>query len=412
MSVLVVGGGAAGLAAGHFASREGAQVCILEKTRETGKKILLSGGTRCNVLPRDVDPDRDYFTDSHRGPVHAVFRTWTLEECLQWVTSPQSLGLTLELEMETQKYFPRSNAARDVRDALLQSCLARGVTLEVNSDVVEVRRDGTAWKCLTRDQRVFRAERVLLASGGKSYPKVGTEGHMYTVLRKLGHTLVAPYPALTPLIAPHPAQAQLSGISLKNADVRAEDAKTGARCRSIRSGLLFTHRGLSGPSILDVSHIVSRIERPGDAKVIINWTSESREEWEKRLKDVASWKGTVPNGIQRLGIPSRLATALCSAAGIPSDRTLSHLTKNERQRLLDRLTAFEVECSGHGGFRLAEVTGGGIPFEEIQPTSMESRLAPGLFICGELMDIFGRIGGFNFYWAWVSGRLAGRHAAL
>ena len=411
MSVLVVGGGAAGLAAADFASREGAQVRILEKTRETGKKILLSGGTRCNVLPLEVDPERDYFTDSHRGAVHAVFRTWTLEECLQWMTSPRALNLALELEAETQKYFLLSNAARDVRDALLQSCLARGVSLEVNSDVVEVRRDGAAWGCITRDQRVFRAERVVLASGGRSYPKVGTDGNMYTVLKKLGHTLVAPYPALTPLIAPHPAQAQLSGVSLRSADVRAEDSKTGASCRSLRSGLLFTHRGLSGPSILDVSHIVSRVERPGDARVIINWTSESREEWEKRLKDV-SWKGTVPNGIQRCGIPSRLAAALCSAAAIPSDRTLSHLTKSERRRLLDLLTAFEVDCSGHGGFRLAEVTGGGIPFEEIQPTSMESRLAPGLFICGELMDIFGRIGGFNFYWAWVSGRLAGLRSAL
>ena len=412
MSVLVVGGGAAGLTSAHFAALQGAHVRVLEKTREPGKKILLSGGTRCNVLPASLDSDRDYFSHSNRNLIQAVFRSWSLDDCLDWITSPDGVGLDLKLEEATHKYFPVSDSARDVRDALVKSCLRHGVQFEHNCSVRSVKQKGGArWECETEDGRLFGSDQIILATGGKSYPKVGTDGVGYSIVKKLGHTLHPPIPALTPLLAPHPGHAQLSGVSLREAQVEAESAATQEKCRSERSDLLFTHRGLSGPSVLDVSHVIASQGSPSDARIFVNWSSDSQEEWETRLRG-AKWKGTVPNFVRRFGIPSRLAAALCTEAAIPLDRTLSHLTKGERRALVKELTRFEVVCTGHGGFRLAEVTAGGVPFEEVDVASLESNMAPGIFLCGELMDIFGRIGGFNFYWAWLSGRLAGMSVCL
>jgi len=403
---VVVIGGAAGLTSAHFASQQRARVIVIEKMSETGKKILMSGGTRCNVLPVEVDPDRDYFS-SNRRAVKAVLSTWDVDSCKQWL---EEIGLELQIEEENLKYFPKINSAKQVRDLLLQSCVSNDVDFNYNCGIKSARNRHGMWECLTDGDEIFTADRIIFATGGKSFPKVGTDGIGFSLLKKLGHSSNSPFPALTPLLGHHPGTDPLPGVSLQSVQVRAIDSNRGCELVSQRSGMLFTHKGFSGSSILNLSHLVTTAGDKSGVSYLVDWTSGGAEEWEARLKE-GKWKGKVVNFISRFGIPSRLAAALCNKAGIPPDRTLSHLTRGERRGLVETLNRYELQIDGHAGYRLAEVTGGGIPLNEIDVSTMESVVVPGVFVCGELLDVFGRIGGFNFYWAWVTGRLAGVGAA-
>eukprot|EP00210_Caulerpa_lentillifera_P004828 g4609.t1 len=414
MSLTIVGGGAAGLTAAYFAAKHGTRVTVLERSSEAGKKILVSGGTRCNVLPVIIDPETDYFTEGNNAAVLEVFRSWDLESCRSWIQD--DLGVKLIQEKSSNKYFPMSHSSKEVRDALLRSCLDLGVKVHYSASVTKLKSSSSSneggWFCTTTDKRVFEADKIILASGGKSYPKLGTDGTGFEMLKKLGHTLHEPYPALTPLIGPHPDNAQLSGVTLSEVEVTVEGAQAQkSRYFSPRSGFLFTHRGYSGPAIMDVSHFVAKEDKESVPRILVNWINEDGQFWKTKLLE-RNWKGTVVNYIQRFGIPQRLALALCNLALIPDGKPLAQLTKKERVKLIQLLTAFPIGWTGHGGYKLAEVTGGGIPFNEVNCKTMESKVANGVYICGELMDVFGRIGGFNFYWAWISGRLAGIGASI
>lgn len=238
--------------------------------------------------------------------------------------------------------------------------------------------------------------------------QVGTDGMGHGILESMGHNMNETYPALTPLTGSHPGGERLPGVSLYDVSIqtRVSKGKGGVRS-SNRSGFLFTHKGYSGPSILDMSHIAVKKLEKGETrpKMVVNWTGKLEDFWESVLKE--SRKVTVANCIHRHGIPQRLSTALCEAAGVPFDKRTAELRKAELKSLLDVLVRYELPYDGHQGYRKAEVTGGGVPLSEINCSSMESRVLPGVHLCGEIMDVFGRIGGFNFYWAWVSGRLAG-----
>ena len=422
----VVGGGAAGLAAAWHAARAGADVSVLERTEQAGKKVLMSGGTRCNVLPASVDARRDFFTSAgSERLVRNVLKSWRLDgpgSCRAWLE--EDLGLPLKLEDQpggSAKWFPTSNSSTDVRDALVNACLAEGVSFDYGASVEAIhrRREG-GWTAETSG-RTVEVDRLIVATGGLSFPKVGTDGTGYRLLSEdLGHTLVEPYPALTPLTGRHPGSASLAGISLDvDLSVPAVNAKTKAKTKAkkgvqaARPGLLFTHRGFSGPAVLDMSHLaVQHLERRVAERpsLVVQW-SGSRTEWEEVL--LSGGGGLVFAALKAGGIPARLASALLEAAGCPADRTLAELRKGERLALLASLTEFSLEYDGHEGFAKAEVTGGGVSLVDVDTKTRESTVAQreGLFPCGEVLDCFGRIGGFNFLWAWVTGRLAGIHAA-
>jgi predicted Rossmann fold flavoprotein len=397
MKTIIIGAGAAGLTAAYFAAKAGQSVTILEKTDKAGKKILMSGGTRCNVLPVIMKPE-DYVSNSSPNLLKKVFKSWNLEACKTWLDS--EIGIPLATEEATNKWFPESNSAKEVRDKLLESCLRLGVKVEYNQIVKDIHSEDNQWIISTM-HGLFKADKVILSSGGKSIPSTGTEGDGYRMLRNLGHSLVEPYAALTPLKGLHPNDEPLQGISL---NVELTVSALGQKTQSNRSGFLFTHEGFSGPAVLDVSHFavlhqLGRVEKP-DYRV--NWASKSKDDWERHLQ---AGSGTL---FQRLKewLPQRLAEALLKETGL-IERNCFDLRREERLRLLEKLINYRLELSGNMGYRKAEVTGGGVPLEELNTATMESKLHPNLFICGELVDAFGRIGGFNFYWAWVSGRLAG-----
>lgn len=397
--VVVIGGGAAGMVAAAFAASGGAETLLLEHTPDGGRKILISGGGRCNILPAHVDETR-FVTDSSPHSLRNIVRTWPLAE--QRGFFEQLLGAPLVEETESAKLFPASNRARDVRDALLAYAVARGVRWIPSTTVSGLARAGDGWRIACADERTVDADRVIVATGGLSVPKTGSDGAGLALLAALGHTIHEPYAALTPVHAEPAPFAALAGVSL-TVSLVARDAERSARARG---GFLFTHRGYSGPAVLDVSHVLVR--SAGRARFIAQWSTLDDAAWERALRSDGA--GTVA-GVVRGEMPARLADLLLQRAGVDLETKLSQLRRSDRVRLVEGLTRCELPWTGHGGYAKAEVTGGGVSLAEIGPRTMESRKLPGVYLCGEVLDAFGPIGGYNFLWAFATGRAAGLGAA-
>ncbi len=399
--VIVIGGGAAGLMAAIFAGRSGAAVTVLEASSACGLKILISGGGRCNLLPLASDTD-DFFTTGSRNVLRRLFRTWELEAVTRFFES--DLGIPLIREEETGKVFPANQSARSVRDTLVAAAHDAGVEIQLGHRVNAVQPAAGGFVIQGQQNgrpRETHARTLVLAAGGQSLPKTGSDGSGFALAESLGHSLTDRYPALVPLRSPDLELRSLSGVSVP---VRWQ-ALSGTRVVEERAReMLFTHRGYSGPAILDASHWAVR----DGAQLRVAWGSLDEDEWNREIE---------ANSRKRMDdllgdrLPRRLVEILLDRAGIPGRSRATQLHPRQRRRLMPLLAAFDLPVDGNEGYRKAEVTGGGIPLSEVNPSTLESRCTPDLFICGELFDSVGRMGGFNFLWAWITGRLAGERAA-
>ena len=386
-----------------FAASAGAEALLLERTRDGGRKILISGGGRCNILPARVD-ERRFVTDSSPNTMRKMLRSWPLTEQIAFFE--RELGLTLVEEEESAKLFPASNRARDVRDGLLALAARRGAQFLPGTTVTGLAPTATGWKVERDGAPPLTVDAVVVASGGLSVPNTGSDGRGLAMLAALGHSIHTTYPALTPVVAEPAPFGDLAGVSLP-VTITARDE---ARSSTASGGFLFTHRGYSGPSALDVSHVIarSRLEGDGGARLSVRWTRLDEAGWQTALKPEGT--RTVAGALRR-ELPDRLADALAEMAGVPPSRPLAQLGREERLRLIEVLVRGELPWTGDEGYKKAEVTGGGVSLAEIDPRTMESRRHPGLFLCGEVLDAFGPIGGYNFLWAWATGRAAGQAAA-
>lgn len=410
-SVAVIGAGAAGLMAAIFAASNGADVVLIERTADGGRKILISGGGRCNILPSALAPER-FVTDSPAHLLRGMLRAWPLHE--QRAFFEGDVGLPLALEEESGKLFPASNRARDVRDGLLRVARDRGVRVQFDTSVTSLEATDESWRLGTSGGDLT-ADRVILATGGLSVPATGSDGTGLALAALLGHRVIPTYPALTPLLTSSPEHAALAGVSL---DVRLR-ARLGTRTIETRGGFLFTHRGYSGPAVLDISHVVTRSHpvsvfpsvfpssAPSVAVIRVQWCPLDSAAWQKALSAPSAAVMTLVGN----HVPARLVEQLMKESGIPLDRRTSALRREERIALIDRLTAYPLPIGGDEGYKKAEVTGGGAALDEVDPRTLESCRAPGLFLCGEMLDAFGPIGGHNFAWAWSTGHAAGLGAA-
>jgi predicted Rossmann fold flavoprotein len=384
-----------------FAATAGADAVLLEGTPDGGRKILISGGGRCNILPARLDESR-FVTDSSPHTLRNIIRSWPLPEQIAFFE--RELKLPLAEEPGSGKLFPVSNRARDVRDGLLALAARRGVRFRPNATVVDAVPAPGGWKAELATGSPVEGDALVLATGGLSVPKTGSDGRGLAIAGRLGHVVHPTYAALTPLTADPAPFAHLAGVSLP-VTITARD---GPRTATASGGFLFTHRGYSGPAVLDVSHVVVRAAPGSPAVVRVRWTAGGEAEWEAALRSEGS---RTVLGVLRGELPERLALALAAGAEVDPARPLAQLKREERLRLIETLVRGALPCAGHEGYKKAEVTGGGVSLTEIDPRTMESRRHRGLFLCGEMLDAFGPIGGYNFLWAWATGRAAGLGAA-
>lgn len=390
-SVIVIGAGAAGLVAAAWSARAGASTTLVERTHDGGRKILISGGGRCNVLPSVLAPER-FVTDSPPHMLRGMLRSWPLHE--QRAFFEHDLQLPLALEEESGKLFPASDRARDVRDALVAHARAVGVRMQFDTRVSDIIVNAGGFTVVTAAGNI-EGRRLILATGGLSVPATGSDGAGLEFAKRLGHLIVDPYPALTPLLG-NGSHDGLAGVSLR---VRLR-AKTDQRTIEAEGGFLFTHRGYSGPAVLDISHLTSR---GGQPTIRAQWSDRTQQEWASDFEAA----GAAVSTLLTRHIPSRLATRLMTEASIPEDRRTSALKRTERLALIEALTSYPLPWTGNEGYKKAEVTGGGVALSEVDAKTLESRRVPGLYLCGEMLDAFGPIGGHNFSWAWATGRAAG-----
>ncbi len=404
--VAILGGGAAGLlAAASAACRlraagSAARVVVFEAAREPGRKVLVSGGGRCNVLPAREARER-FVSSSPRRRVDRFLDRFPL--ATQRAFFEELLGRPLREEPESAKLFPPTNRARDVRDALVAHARTAGAEVRTGTPVRDLaRRDGGGFD-LRLDGGTTPAAVVVLATGGRSVLAGGADAAGFDWVAALGHAVRPLVPALVPLVGDSAAHAALSGVSVE----ATVTARSGSDAATARGGLLFTHRGWSGPAILDVSHVVSRALAAGLSCEVTAALGGGAEEWDARLQ---AGSGTLL-GLLRRSLPERVAALLLETAGVAPDTPLHRLPREARRAVVSSLAAFPLPVTGTEGFRTAEVTAGGVALEEVDPGSGASRIVPGLFLAGELLDAVGPIGGFNFQWAWATGRTAGEGAA-
>jgi predicted Rossmann fold flavoprotein len=404
--VAVVGAGAAGMFAALRAAELGRRVLLLEKNRRPGVKILMSGGTRCNITHAT---DERGIVEAYGPPgrfLHSALACFGVADTVAFF---ESEGVATKVE-ETGKIFPVSNKAADVLDAVLRRLRRSGATLALEEPLRElaVREPGFA---LTTPHRVVSARRVVLTTGGQSYPGSGTTGDGYAFVARLGHTVVPPRPSLVPVKVSAPWTAELRGVTLPDVAVRVVDGDKLLASR--RGSLLFAHFGLTGPVVLDVSRVVSGHPRPESLVLEVDLLPGVREvdfDEELRVETAAAGKKQLA-AVLAARLPRRLADALLPQAGLAVDRKAAALSRPDRARLVVAVKRLRLPVSGTLGFGKAEVTAGGVALGEVDSRTMASRKAPGLFVAGELLDLDGPIGGFNFQAAWSTGWLAGQSAA-
>ena len=407
--VAVIGAGAAGLATAIFTARRypGRSILALDGAKKLGAKILVSGGGRCNVTNVAVTP-----SDYCGGSPHVIRRVLAAFTAEQTVSFFRELGVEMHVE-EYGKLFPNTNRARTVLDALLGEAERLGVRILPGHRVTQIeRRDGCfeigadVAGASSGGVRAFSARLVVLATGGLSLPKTGSDGGGYGLARHLGHSLTPTTPALVPLILDGDFHAGLSGIAH---EVTLTVLVEGCKPVRVRGPLLWTHFGVSGPAVLDASRHWhhARIEQRG-VTISVSFLPDDdfNSAEEKLLGQVSSQpKVYLRNALATL-LPARLGDAILTKLGIDGGVSMAQVTRDARRALVRALLEWPMAVRDSRGYGYAEVTAGGVPLSEIDPGSMASRKCPGLYLVGEILDVDGRIGGFNFQWAWSSSYVA------
>lgn len=410
VDLAVVGMGAAGLMASIWAGRESARlgkpmrIVGFDGAKKIGIKILVAGGGRCNVTHHAVTEQA--YAGGPRRAIRSVLQRFGVERTVEFFAE---LGVELKRE-ETGKLFPVTDDAHTVLNALLRAARDAGVEIRHPDRVDAIERTGDGGFVVRSERGVVSARRVILSTGGRALPRSGSDGGGYALAEALGHSLTGHVvPALVPLVLD--AASPLRGLAGITVDAAIElRSGTGKRLERFENSMLCAHFGVSGPAAMDISRYwtMARFEDPG-AHLVVNWLPRvEREAADRELQGLG--KRSVGRWLKEL-LPERLGEAVCGIAGVEPGTPGAELTREGRRGLVSAMFEMPLPVVGDRGFTHAEVTGGGVPLSEITLSTMASKGCAGLHLCGEICDVDGRIGGFNFQWAWASGFVAGTAAA-
>ncbi|WP_199622304.1 BaiN/RdsA family NAD(P)/FAD-dependent oxidoreductase [Paenibacillus alkalitolerans] len=411
----VIGGGPAGLMACAAAASHGAKVLLVDKGDKLGRKLGISGGGRCNVTNAgDLDTIVKHIPGNGRF-LYSAFSNFSNLDIIRFF---EDLGIALK-EEDRGRMFPVSDKAKTVVDALIGRVRALGVDIRVNSPVERVLYEGGAVSgLLLRNGEHIRAGAVIIATGGKSVPHTGSTGDGYAWAEEAGHTITELYPTEVPITSAEPwiRDRVLQGLSLRGIALTVWDPK-GKRIITHDGDMIFTHFGISGPAALRCSQFVVKARKKFDVKHVLMsidlFPDESLDELKERFEAAArsEAKKSVKNAFRTL-LQERLLMFLLERIGVPPETACERLPKSAIFTLAEWCKRFELWASGTLSIEEAFVTGGGVNLKEVDPKTMESKLMPGLYFCGEILDVHGYTGGYNITAAFATGHTAGMNAAL
>ena len=413
MKVIVIGGGPAGMMAAISSAEEKNEVILLEKNEKLGKKLLITGKGRCNIT--SSLPISDFINNipGNGRFLYSAFQNYSNEDIINFL---QGEGLKVKNE-RGNRIFPVTDKAIDVLKCFTQKMNKLGIKVQLNSEVKKILiKENEIIGVETQNEKIY-CDKVIIATGGKSYPGTGSNGQGYEIAKKVGHTIIEPQASIVPLKADEYICRKLQGLSLKNVKIKLKDVEANKEIYNDFGEMLFTHFGVSGPTILSSSAHLLRYKNvynklnEGKIKLIIDFKPALLEEElnNRILRDFEEFKNKeFKNSLNKL-LPQKLIPVIIELSNINENKKVNEITKQERMKLISILKNFEVEVNGFRPVEEAIVTAGGISVKEINPKTMESKIIKGLFFAGEIIDVDAYTGGFNLQIAYSTGYTAGRN---
>ena len=396
MNVCIIGGGAAGMMAALTAADCGHRVTLLERQARVGRKLMATGNGRCNLTNRHASPEHYHGED--RAFCAYALSAFDTDATLEWFSRH---GLVTVTE-ESGRVYPYSNMAGSVLDVLRYALERDDIALHAGCTVTRIRRRGSGFT-VESDQGSFSADRVILCAGGAAGSKVGGVMDGYQLGKQLGHHRTALYPSLVQLKTDPTYPRALKGVK---AEARVRILQGRAVLAENRGEILFTEYGVSGPAVFEISRAAA-VSGDGlcvELDFLPDWDDDTTRKWLLQRRDSAA--GRESGSLLAGTLHSRLGQMVCKAAGFTA-QPCAALTDSDLSQIARRLRAFTLDIHGVCGFDQAQVTAGGLRTDEFDPETMQSRLVPGFYACGEVLDVDGDCGGYNLQWAWSSGHLAG-----
>ncbi|MGM0395567.1 MAG: NAD(P)/FAD-dependent oxidoreductase [Bacillota bacterium] len=401
LKVGVIGGGPAGIMASGAAATNGHDVVLLEKNNQLGKKLFITGKGRCNIT--NSAPIEEFFDKivTNKNFLYSSFYTFDNNAIMDLL---KKYGLKLKIE-RGNRVFPESDKSSDVIKAFTRYLQDSGVKVRLNSDVTHIKYDGELFSVYIRDGETLQFDRLILSSGGKSYTATGSTGDGFNFAKSLGHTVTDLRPSLVPIELNNSWLDDLMGLSLKNVTLKAFSGKK--EVHSEFGEMVFTHYGISGPIVLTISNYINSIKKEISLRLDLKPALDKDKLNARIMRDFAQYSNKqLKNALNDL-LPQRIIPWIIEASGIYPDKIVHQITKEERESLVDALKGFPLDFKGFRPLEEAIITSGGINVKEINPSTMESRIIPGLYFAGEIIDIDALTGGYNLQIAYSTGYLAG-----